>query len=83
MNFILVNGRTPIRNASCALCGEPIRNGYLRETETHLYYCDRTCYSDHCKRVMSLAPLKRAALAALAPGRAEKPSKAGLMLTTD
>ena len=67
MNFILVNGRTPIRASACALCSEPIGNSYLRETGTHLYYCDGVCYSDHCKRVMSLASLKQTALAALAP----------------
>jgi hypothetical protein len=83
MNFILVNGRTPIKKCSCALCGQQIRNDYLRETETHLYYCDRTCYSDHCKRVMSLASLKRAAKAALVPGRAKRSCEAGLLLTTD
>lgn len=67
MNFILVNGRTPIRKSACALCSEPIRNCYLRETGTHLYYCDRVCYSDHCKRVMNLASLKQTALAVFAP----------------
>jgi hypothetical protein len=83
MNFILVNGRTPVRKSFCALCGEPIGDCYLRETGTHLYYCNRACYSDHCKRVMSLASLKEAALAALAPSRAEHRSEAGLLLTTD
>ena len=83
MNFILVNGRTPIRYSSCALCGERIGSRYLRETGTHLYYCDRVCYSDHCKRVTNLASLKKAALTALAPRRKDKPSEAGLLVTTD
>ena len=82
MNFILVNGRTPCRNSICALCGEPIRKSYLREMGTHLYYCDHSCYVGHCKRVMDLATLKRAALAALAPKRSKKMSKAELVLTT-
>lgn len=81
MNFILVNGRTPIRRSACALCGKAIEGRYLRETGTHLYYCDRTCYSDHCKRVMNLAVVKKAALAALAPCR--EPSVSGLLITTD
>jgi len=82
MNFILVNGRTPFRNSTCALCGEPIGNSYLRETGTHLYYCDHRCYTDHCKRVMDLVPHKKTVLAAFAPHRTKKTSEAGLMVTT-
>jgi hypothetical protein len=82
MNFILVNGRTPCRNSICALCGDSIRNSYLREMGTHLYYCDQGCYVGHCKRVMDLATLKRAALAALAPKRMKKTFQAEAMLTT-
>ena len=82
MNFILVNGRMPRRNSSCALCGESIRNSYLREMGTHLYYCDHNCYVGHCKSVMDLATIKRAALAALAPKRSKKTSKAEMVLTT-
>jgi hypothetical protein len=82
MNFILVNGRTPCRTSNCALCGEPIRNCYLRETSTHLYYCDQGCYVAHCKSVIDLAPLKRAALAAFAPKRTKATSEAEVVLTT-
>lgn len=82
MNFILVNGRTPCRNSVCALCGQSISNSYLREMGTQLYYCDQSCYADHCKKVMDLADRTRAALVALAPNRMKRPSEAELMLTT-
>jgi hypothetical protein len=80
MNFILVNGRTPRGNSSCALCGESISGSYLRELGTQLYYCDHGCYADHCKRVMDFHT--KAALVALAPDRVKKLSKAGPMITT-
>ena len=82
MNFILVNGRTPCRTSNCALCGESIRNSYLREMGTQLYYCDHNCYVGHCKRVMDLATIKQAALAALVPKRSKKASTAEMVLTT-
>jgi hypothetical protein len=82
MNFLLVNGRTPCRSSLCAMCGKSIGNSYLREMGTQLYYCDLNCHADHCKKVMSLPDRTRAALAALAPGRPNKPAKADAMLTT-
>jgi len=48
MRFILVNGRTPCRQSSCALCSRPIGGNYLREIATRLPYCDPSCYADHC-----------------------------------
>jgi hypothetical protein len=82
MNFILVSGRTPCRNSVCALCGESIGNSYLREMGTQLYYCDQSCYADHCNRVMELSDRTRAAFAALAPGSMKNPPQADLVLTT-
>jgi hypothetical protein len=82
MKFILVNGRTPCRNSTCALCGESISNSYLREMGTQLYYCDESCYSDHCKRVVDLSNSTRAGLVAVSPKRMKKASEAELMLTT-
>lgn len=69
MKFVLVNGRTPCRSSGCALCGKPIGNSYMRETGTQLYYCDQSCYADHCKRVADVTSHTRAVLAALAPNR--------------
>lgn len=82
MNFILVNGRTPSRTSICALCGETVRDSYLREIGTHLYYCDHGCYVAHCNRVMDLVPHKRAALAAISPKRIKEAQEVQAMLTT-
>jgi hypothetical protein len=47
MKFVLVNGRTPSPLSSCALCCEPIGEGYLRDVTTRLAYCDHQCYVGH------------------------------------
>ena len=44
MRFVVVNGRTPRQQSFCAMCCEPIEEGYLREIATRLSYCDRNCY---------------------------------------
>jgi hypothetical protein len=49
MKFIVVNGRTPVRQSFCALCCEPIAGSYLREIATRLSYCDHKCYVGHCE----------------------------------
>jgi hypothetical protein len=40
MQFVLVNGRSPRPESSCALCCEPIGESYLRELTTRLPYCN-------------------------------------------
>jgi hypothetical protein len=68
MKFVLVNGRMPCKQSSCALCGEPIGASYLREIGMRLFYCDHDCYADQCKiAVMALADFARASSVALAP----------------
>jgi hypothetical protein len=47
MRFILVNGRAPRPQSSCAFCCQPIGNGYLRELTTRLSYCNQQCYVGH------------------------------------
>jgi hypothetical protein len=49
MKFIVVNGRTPRPQSSCALCCEPIGETYLREIATRVSYCDHQCYLGHRK----------------------------------
>lgn len=78
MNFILVNGRTPLRTSLCASCSKPIGNSYLRDMATLLYYCDQTCHADHCNRVMHLPDRTRAALLSLASNHAKEKSEAEL-----
>jgi hypothetical protein len=46
VKFVLVNGRTPRSQSSCALCCEPIGGGYLRDFATGLCYCDQRCYAE-------------------------------------
>jgi hypothetical protein len=59
MTFLLVNGRTPRPQSSCAWCSEPIGESYVRELATRLSYCDHRCYVGHCK-VAIRAPQKQA-----------------------
>jgi hypothetical protein len=49
MKFVLVNGRTPRPLCICASCREPIAEGYVRELNTRLFYCDHKCYSGRRK----------------------------------
>jgi hypothetical protein len=59
MKFVLVNGRTPRPQSSCAWCCEPIGESYVRELATRLSYCDHKCYLGHCK-VAVRAPQQQA-----------------------
>ena len=45
VKFVLVNNRTPRRQAFCAICGEPLHESYLRAIATRLAYCDFRCYA--------------------------------------
>jgi len=47
MRFVLVNGRAPRPQSSCAFCCQPIGDGYLRELTTRLSYCNPQCYFGH------------------------------------
>jgi ribosomal protein L24E len=47
IRFVLVNDRVPRRDADCALCGSKIEKGYVRESQTHLFYCDTQCFAGH------------------------------------
>jgi hypothetical protein len=42
--FVLVNDRTPRTDGQCALCGRAIENGYVRDSQTRLIYCDTQCF---------------------------------------
>ena len=49
MRFVLVNGRAPRPQSSCAFCCQPIEGGYLRELATRLSYCNEQCYLGHAE----------------------------------
>ena len=77
MKFALVNDRTPGKQSSCVLCGQPIETGYLREIGTRLFYCDHDCYADHCKSAaQALANLAPASLSFFAPSQMKGQSEA-------
>jgi hypothetical protein len=76
MKFVLVNGRTPCKQSSCVLCGEPIGASYLREIGTRLCYCDHDCYAYHCNSaVVALADFAQAWSVALPPFPAKERSE--------
>jgi hypothetical protein len=83
MKFILVNGRIPFRRFVCAGCGEAISNSYLRDVTTQLYYCNHSCYSEHCRNaVTNLAHRTMAALVGLAPIRDRRSAGDDLTVST-
>ena len=47
--FVLVNHRIPRADARCALCGGKIAEGYVREPQTRVLYCDTQCFAGHAK----------------------------------
>ena len=44
IRFVLVNNRVP-RTDHCALCGGLIEEGYVRDSQTRLTYCDTQCFA--------------------------------------
>jgi hypothetical protein len=58
--FVFVNGRTPRGHAHCAACCEPIGDAYVRDVQTGLLYCDRSCSTGHSQRISGLASQLRA-----------------------
>jgi hypothetical protein len=41
--FVLVNDRIPRTAKKCALCGNFVERGYVRDARTRLIYCDTQC----------------------------------------
>jgi hypothetical protein len=52
MRFVIVNGRAPRANASCALCSTAIGTGYVRVPSTGQFYCDTQCFAGHEKMTL-------------------------------
>ena len=44
IRFVLVNNRVPRMDQHCALCGDLIEKGYVRDSRTQLIYCDTQCF---------------------------------------
>jgi hypothetical protein len=51
--FVLVRERVPRIDANCALCCAKIENGYVREPQTRLVYCNLACFAGHGKMAMT------------------------------
>lgn len=47
--FVLVNDRVPRSDANCAVCCKKIEQGYVRELQTGLVYCNPQCFSGRGK----------------------------------
>jgi hypothetical protein len=45
IRFVLVNNRIPRMDRHCALCGDFIEKGYVRDPRTRLIYCDAQCFA--------------------------------------
>jgi len=41
--FVLINDRVPRGGTKCALCRRKIEQGYVRESQTRLLYCNTQC----------------------------------------
>jgi hypothetical protein len=57
IRFVLVNGREPRSDTTCALCSLIIKNEYVRAPQTGLIYCDAQCFAEHEK--MTALTLKK------------------------
>jgi hypothetical protein len=49
IKFVLVNGRVPRTDTTCALCSLKIKNVYARVPQTGLIYCNAECFAGHEK----------------------------------
>jgi hypothetical protein len=52
MRYVVVNGRAPF-HGFCALCGDPLIEGYVREFETNLLYCSIKHFRGACEVAMA------------------------------
>ena len=52
MIYVLVNHRVPRTDLHCALCGGDFQEGYIRELQTRLPYCDAQCLAGHARMGM-------------------------------
>jgi hypothetical protein len=46
IRFVVVNNRVPSTDRHCALCGNLIEKGYIRDSQTRLIYCDSECLAE-------------------------------------
>jgi hypothetical protein len=45
IRFVVVNRRVPGADEHCALCSRIVEQGYVRDSQTRLIYCDAECFA--------------------------------------
>jgi hypothetical protein len=55
IRFVLVNNRVPRTDEHCALCGSIVEQGYVRDSQKRLIYCDTQCFPGGTHRGMLAA----------------------------
>jgi hypothetical protein len=71
--FVLVNNRVPRMGGNCALCGGIVEQGYVRDSQTRLIYCDTQCFAGGRYTAMPT----RNGVCATNPGAARPPRHPG------
>jgi hypothetical protein len=51
--FVVVNNRVPRSGEHCALCGDVVMGGYVRDLQTRSVYCDSRCFAGGARIAMS------------------------------
>jgi hypothetical protein len=52
--LVFVNDRIPRTDRNCALCGEIVEKGYVRDLQTRLIYCDAQCFPGEPDMAMAI-----------------------------
>ena len=54
VRFVVVNNRAPCVDQHCALCGSLIEQGYVRDSQTRLIYCNTQCLSGWTRETVNV-----------------------------
>jgi len=52
IRFVVVNNRIPCTDQYCALCRCLLEEGYVRDSQTRLIYCDAACFAGRTHEVV-------------------------------
>jgi hypothetical protein len=52
IRFVVVNNRIPCTDQYCALCRSLLEEGYVRDSQTRLIYCDSACFAGRTHEVV-------------------------------
>jgi hypothetical protein len=65
--FVLVNNRVPRSGENCALCGDAVMDGYVRDLQTQSVYCDSRCFAGGACRTRSIYKMRTRSTSQVAP----------------